>query len=126
MAGWKLTDCIYLIPFSDGVSIDDFLNVVLTFPLGFLLPLVKKRFTWKHAAIAGLTFGFSVELIQLLTAALQGFSFKYVDTSDLICNFLGTVLGFLVISGLVLLFQSRCKSAKNGSIVCYIVERNVK
>ncbi|MCH5278797.1 MAG: VanZ family protein [Christensenellaceae bacterium] len=124
--GWKLRDCIYLVPFTDGISLDDLLNVVLTFPLGFLLPLVKKRFIWKHAAIAGLIFGFGVELMQLLTAAFQGFTFKYVDVSDVICNFIGTMLGWLVIAAFILLAQRLYKDTKNSSIVGYITERNVK
>lgn len=125
-SGWKIRDCIYLVPFTDGVTWDDLLNVVLTFPLGFMLPLIKKRFTWRHAVAAGLLFGITVELTQLLTAILQGFTFKYVDTSDLICNFAGTMLGWAVIAGFILLVQRKCSDRNRSSLISYLLERRVK
>ena len=125
-SGWKIRDCIYLVPFTDGVTWDDLLNVVLTFPLGFMLPLIKKRFTWRHAVAAGLLFGITVELTQLLTAILQGFTFKYVDTSDLICNFAGTMLGWAVIAGFILLVQRKCSDRNSSSLISYLLERRVK
>ena len=125
-SGWKVTDCIYLVPFKDGITWDDWLNVILTFPFGFMLPLIKRRFTWRHAVVSGLGFGLAVELIQLLTAILQGFTFKYVDTSDVICNFVGTMLGWSVIEGFILLVQRKCKDGNSGSLVNYLVERIVK
>lgn len=125
-SGWKVRDCIYLVPFTDGITWDDLLNIVLTFPLGFMLPLIKKRFTWRHAIAAGLFFGITVELTQLLTAILQGFTFKYVDTSDLICNFAGTMLGWAVIAGFILLVQRKCSDRNSNSLISYIVECSVK
>lgn len=125
-SGWKVRDCIYLVPFTDGITWDDLLNVVLTFPLGFMLPLIKKRFTWRHAVAAGLLFGITVELTQLLTAILQGFTFKYVDTSDLICNFAGTMLGWAVIAGFILLVQRKCSDRNSSSLISYLLERRVK
>lgn len=128
-SGWKIRDCIYLVPFTDGVTWDDLLNVVLTFPLGFMLPLIKKRFTWRHAVAAGLLFGITVELTQLLTAILQGFTFKYVDTSDLICNFAGTMLGWAVIAGFILIVQrkySEYSYRNSNSLISYLLERRVK
>ncbi len=125
-SGWKVRDCIYLVPFTDGITWDNLLNIVLTFPLGFMLPLIKKRFTWRHAIAAGLLFGITVELTQLLTAILQGFTFKYVDTSDLICNFAGTLLSWAVIAGFILLVQRKCSDRNSSSLVSYIVECSVK
>lgn len=125
-SGWTVRDCIYLVPFTDGITWDDLLNIALTFPLGFMLPLIKKRFTWRHAIAAGLLFGITVELTQLLTAILQGFTFKYVDTSDLICNFAGTMLGWAVIAGFILLVQRKYNDRNSSSLIGYLVECNVK
>ncbi len=125
-AGWTLRDCIHLIPFEGGVTMDDLLNVVLTFPLGFLLPLVKKRFTWRHAALAGLIFSLGVELIQLLTAAMQGFTFHYVDTTDVICNLAGTMLGYLVVFLAIQLIKRYCAGDDEKKPLGYIASRTLK
>ncbi len=125
-AGWTLRKCIHLIPFEDGVTMDDLLNVVLTFPLGFLMPLVKKRFTWRHAALAGLIFSLGVELIQLLTTAMQGFTFHYVDTTDVICNLAGTMLGYLVVFLAIQLIKRYCAGDDEKKLLGYIASRTLK
>lgn len=124
--GWMLRDCIQLIPFEDGVTMDDLLNAVLAFPLGFLMPLVKKRFTWCHAALTGLIFSLGVELIQLLTAVMQGFSFHSVDTADVICNLAGTMLGWLVVFLAVQLIGRYCAGDDEKKLLGYIASRNLK
>ena len=125
--GWKLTDCIKLIPFADGITKDDLLNVLMTVPFGFLLPLVKKRVTLKTALILGLIFSLTIELLQLLVAALQGFAFRYFDTADIICNLLGAVIGWLIIAGIITLVQrSKNKARKTGSLLAYLESRQIK
>lgn len=124
--GWTLRKCINPVPFEDGVIMDDFPSVVLTFPLGFLLTLVKKRFTWCHAALAGLIFPLDVELIQLLTAAMQGFSLHYVDTADVICSLAGTMLGYLVVFLAVQPIERYCAGDDEKTLFGYIASRTLK
>lgn len=125
--GWRITDCIVLIPFHDGLSKDDLLNVIMTIPFGFLLPFVKKKVTWRGALIAGAVLGTIIELIQLVLAAIQGFSFRYVDVADVICNTVGTMIGWLIAAAFICFVQKRKHSDSNEkSLYSYIIQRCVK
>lgn len=125
--GWRITDCIVLIPFHDGLSKDDLLNVVMTIPFGFLFPFVKKKVTWRGALIAGAALGTIFELIQLVLAAIQGFSFRYVDVADVICNTVGTMIGWLIAAAFICLVQMRkCSGNNEKSLYSYITQRCVK
>ena len=126
-SGWRITDCIVLIPFHDGISKDDLLNVLMTIPFGFMLPFVKKRATWKTALIAGAVLGTTIELLQLLLAAIQGFSFRYVDVADVICNTVGTMIGWLITAAFICFVQKRKHSGSDEkSLYTYITQRCVK
>ena len=70
--GWKITDCIVLVPFKDGITADDILNAAMTVPFGVLITLIRKKTTWKNALAAGAAFGTATELLQLAIAAIQG------------------------------------------------------
>lgn len=83
-------DRIYLIPFT--TSPDDIvpylLNILMTVPLGFLLPLIWPSFrTLKKVALAGFLLSFGIEFMQL-------FSNRLTSTGDLIANTLGAVIGY--------------------------------
>lgn len=126
-SGWRLRDCIVLIPFHDGLSKDDLLNVIMTIPFGFLFPFVKKKVTWRGALIAGAALGTIFELIQLVLAAIQGFSFRYVDVADVICNTVGTMIGWLIAAAFICFVQKRKPSDSNEkSLYSYITQRRVK
>lgn len=43
--GWKITDCIVLVPFKDGITADDILNAAMTVPFGVLITLIRKKTT---------------------------------------------------------------------------------
>ena len=125
--GWKLANSIRLVPFQSGFGLENILNIVLTFPLGFLLPLVRRRTTWKAALFAGLSFGFGVELYQLLLALLQGFSTRIVDTADLICNLLGAMLGYLAVCCVIAIVK-KLFTGEHGenSLIAYLNGRSLK
>lgn len=121
--GWRLRDCISLVPFKNGFGRDAVLNVLLTVPFGFLLPLVRRRCCLACAAVFGLAFGICVELIQLVTAYFQGFSYRVVDTTDVICNLAGTLLGWFLIFGIVTLIKKLIgKKKARGGLLGYIAE----
>lgn len=125
--GWRIIDCIVLIPFHDGISKDDLLNVTMTIPFGFLLPFVKKKVIWKTALIAGAILGTIIELLQLILAAIQGFSFRYVDVADVICNTVGTMIGWLIVATFICFVQKRKHSDSNEkSLYSYVTQRCVK
>ena len=85
---------VNLIPFSDFWD-SRFLwlsgmNVLLTVPLGFLLPMVWQKYrNFVDTLLAGFCTSLSIELLQL-------FSGRSTDIDDLIFNTLGVCLGFLV------------------------------
>lgn len=91
---------IELVPFTDFVTSTTWFgpifnlvgNIVLFFPLGFLLLLVLERrsFSGRRLAIVALcafVFSFALEALQFF---LQ---IGYSDSGDLICNMAGAVLG---------------------------------
>lgn len=100
---------INLIPFSDFQD-SRFLwlsgmNVLLTVPLGFLLPMVWQKYrNFRDTLLAGFFTSLSIELLQL-------FSGRSTDVDDLIFNTLGACLGFLIAK---LLFGKRFSIGVRG------------
>lgn len=90
-------DTINLVPFSRVSTPMDYrgclLNVLMTVPLGLLIPLIwpEKRKFWT-ALSTGFVFSLVIELSQLMNN-------RRTDVDDLICNTVGACLGFLL-SGL--------------------------
>ena len=85
---------IALIPFAqfDGVHslLSYALNIVMTMPFGFLLPLIWPEFrSFKKVALAGFAFSLFLELSQLLNR-------RATTTEDLITNVLGVLLGCFI------------------------------
>ena len=78
------------------------LNIVMTVPLGLLLPLVTRVRSVPAVALVGLLVSATIELGQGVGDVLLGMS-RTVDVNDLIANVTGTVLGLLffrVVAGL--------------------------
>ena len=49
-------------------------------------------------SLAGFALGFGIELLQLAECALTGgFSTRVIDINDVICNFLGVVIGYTIL-----------------------------
>jgi len=71
------------------------LNIVMTLPLGALLPLVVRVRSTAGVALVGLLVSGSIELGQGVGDVLLGMT-RTVDVNDLIANVTGTVLGLLV------------------------------
>ena len=87
-----------LVPFIDVLnSRGDFvrqvgLNIIMTIPFGFLLPLIKKENT-KLLKVAFYTFllSLSIEILQPLINGLRS-----SDITDLITNVLGGIIGYIM------------------------------
>ena len=79
-----------LIPFR-GMIVDfknSILNIILFVPLGFVLPVLWKRFRKLQSTVLfGFSFSLTIELLQMLT-------YRATDVNDLITNTLGTACGF--------------------------------
>ena len=74
-------------------------NILLTIPLGFLLPLLGRVSTLGQAARAGLVLSLAIEGTQLLLRALVN-NGRSVDVNDLLANTAGSVLGLLLLRAL--------------------------
>lgn len=64
-------------------------NIAMFLPLGFFLPFVTERVNRKNIFVVAIVVPFGVELLQMIF----GRSF---DIDDLICNFIGIVVGFFI------------------------------
>lgn len=100
--------------FSDWES--SLLNVVLFFPLGFVLPVFWQDFKafWK-ILLLGFTFSLAIETLQI-------FTFRATDVNDLMTNTLGTLLGWMA-ARLVLLVTPGLvpnKTTKDFPILCAV------
>lgn len=99
---------IHLIPFSNLYFDLPFilLNIIMTIPLGFLLPLIWPEFrSLKKVAFTGFCFSLLIELSQLLNK-------RNSTVDDLIMNTLGAILGCL----LFMIFFALVKSKKQFKI----------
>ena len=103
---------INLVPFAYMFSDygNSLLNVLLFVPLGFLLPVLWKRFrSFLWTALFGLGFSLSIELLQL-------FTFRATDINDLMTNTVGTILGWCLGRLTLKLFPSIRPSWKTGEL----------
>jgi glycopeptide antibiotics resistance protein len=86
-------------------------NIVLFIPLGFLVPLVRRRDTRFGKVVA---FGFCaslvVELSQLVISSIIGFTYRAFDVDDLILNTIGVAVGYLLFSRFQSIVQNRGRS----------------
>lgn len=64
-------------------------NIIMFIPLGFFLPFVFKNLNRRKSFMISLIVPFVIEFLQLFV----GRSF---DIDDLICNFLGIIIGFII------------------------------
>ena len=84
-----------LIPFKYDFTMASFLNIVMTLPFGFGLPFLIKT-SFKRIFIAAILIGLIMEVCQLLSALYAGYTFRYVDINDVIFNFMGTIIGYII------------------------------
>lgn len=111
-----------LIPFKNVFYMASILNIIMTIPLGFGLPFLIKH-NLKKVVIIGFFAGFFLEAMQLLTALYAGYTFRVIDINDLIFNWLGTLIGYLIVFKLFkYLFDYFVKKLeiKQNTIIRYI------
>lgn len=97
---------VNLIPFADITTntLQYIENMILFFPIGFLLPLLFPRFQkLRRCVLYGFLFSLAVEIMQL-------FSFRATDIDDLMMNTLGTAAGYGIFSLLRKLYPPAAKA----------------
>ncbi len=90
-------------PFKYGFSNMDFLNVIMTIPMGFITPLIYKLNLKKKLVII-LSTGFFIESFQYAIGAVTGSFLRVVDINDYICNTLGVLIGFIALGVFRIIF----------------------
>ena len=82
------------------------LNIAMFIPLGVLLPLAAKFFCrWFWTLMMGTGISLGIELLQYILGRGQA------DVDDLICNILGTMLGYCICLCFINLIRKKWKSA---------------
>jgi glycopeptide antibiotics resistance protein len=98
MGGQNVWREMNLIPFQSIIqspSIDAILNIIMTIPLGFGLPFLVKT-GWKRVVLSGVGIGIAIEIVQLISALIIGFTFRNVNIDDVIMNLFGTIAGYIL------------------------------
>lgn len=110
---------INLLPFSDFGEPRFFmlsaLNILMTVPLGVLLPLCWRQYQrFPRALAAGFLTSLTIELSQM-------FCFRATDIDDLILNTLGAALGFFLGKLIFGRFWKTAGSGKKGYLVLSMI-----
>lgn len=78
-----------LLPLHGGIRLDFILNIFLFIPLGFLCPLISKRYQCaKNILLLGGGLSLAIEIAQLFTL------YRATDIDDLLTNMAGTLIGY--------------------------------
>lgn len=101
---WSLTPLLLLI-----------LNILMLAPLGFLLPLISKKFdSVKNILLVAFTFTIFIELFQLITHR------GIFELDDLFHNTIGSIIGYSIVK-VFLEFKDSKKVSKNTIIKALII-----
>lgn len=108
---------INLIPFSNGIGITFYLNIIMCIPLGFLLPFIWKEYRKLYKTLLlGAGFSLLIEVSQLITT-------RATDIDDLIANTIGAVIGYFIWMVFNKIFKKHFKDGLGGNRgpIIYIV-----
>ena len=92
---WREMNLVPLKSIIINFSVDSVLNILLTIPFGFALPFLFK-ITWRNTTLAGICIGTLIELGQLISALIVGFTIRHINIDDVILNLAGTIIGYVV------------------------------
>lgn len=91
--GSVIRPIVNLVPFADGYSHTDTLNIIFFIPFGFMLPLMWDKFkSFPWTMLYGFLFSAFIEISQLFTMN------RATDVTDLIVNTLGACIGWVLYS----------------------------
>lgn len=97
-------------------------NVLLFAPFGFLLPLLfRKQNSYTRILLFGFLGTLCVESSQFIISAILGFTYRSFDVDDLICNTVGALLGYLILSSCKFLLKQKGIWMKLSPIMAVVV-----
>lgn len=81
-------------------------NIFLFIPFGFFLRMKAPILKFQKILLLGLLASLAVEMSQLIISVTIHFLYRSIDVDDLICNTIGTVVGFYMCNFLVIVIRS--------------------
>ncbi|POQ87849.1 VanZ family protein, partial [Listeria monocytogenes] len=80
----------------ESVAFQIVANIIMFVPLGMLLPLCYPKLRWKIVFAISFIATVGIELAQLLQDLIYQSPFKFVDIDDVILNFSGGIIGYMI------------------------------
>lgn len=71
-------------------------NIIMTVPFGIFLPLLLKRRNIPLLVLCAAAFPVCIESLQLLLGAILGTYYRMSDVDDVILNFAGIIIGYVI------------------------------
>ncbi|MDQ0351413.1 glycopeptide antibiotics resistance protein [Alkalibacillus filiformis] len=101
-----------------------FLNVLLTIPFGFLLPLIA-QITMRKVLLWAFLLPLIIEATQLIVGISTGYRHRIFDINDFIMNGLGVLIGFIILKASIkVMFKIFDQSHINqNKLLNYIAKR---
>jgi Glycopeptide antibiotics resistance protein len=87
----------YVLPIIKDVLKSFGFNLILFFPMGILLPMLKNKFfTFGKVLLISALSSICIEILQLITMLISATNSRCFDVDDIIANTLGGLIGFLI------------------------------
>jgi len=122
----RVWDSVNLIPFRHFLwdPMNGVLNVILTMPYGFLLPILRP-INHRKILVHAIVLPIFLEGLQLLIGILCRYTERIIDVTDVIFNFLGVLIGFFVYILFVyfLKLYVRGKKVKLDPLIQYVIKK---
>jgi len=101
--------------FNSHVLTQWLLNIIMFFPLGFLIPLsFKKEYNFKKIIILSFLFSLFIEISQLSISYFWiGSGYRLCDINDLIFNTIGGLSGYCIITLLIKILRKKREKYEN-------------
>ena len=77
-------------------------NVVAFVPLGLLVPLIVRRYSFAAVFVSAFAVSLAIEIGQLAVSIALGFAYRTADIDDVIVNVCGALIGYAVFVALAL------------------------
>lgn len=91
-------------------------NIAAFLPIGFLVPILSKKFRFaRNILILSLLLSVGIETVQLIESLAVHYPTKSVDIDDVILNFIGGTLGYLLFRAARAVWESRHNARMPGS-----------
>lgn len=93
--GENIGASINLIPFKRILNVTSLYNIILTVPIGLLIPILNEKTMSRKSKIFMIILpGLMIEGGQLMQLAVIGYTLRIIDIDDIICNSAGVCVGY--------------------------------